>query len=652
MAVLPDKIQEFFDSWDEAQQQTGTAWNNFFGGDTWSAMTPAQQQAVTEYYFANETLNMTYQNMKKWLSDLIDAGEPIPENFTEEGGDFGGSFYKLSTTGNRLYPCIYYRYPTDQARGILAKSQHFEIIAAVRRYRKPGTDEYIDDPETLEDTTLYTTIQYNVDSGGQNCGVQYNSTYGGQIRVYANLIDNDHFFTETSWSYGAYNVYVGVRPDPYSIPTHTAGSSIPNPLSGGSFVYLSTDDATIPTSTPWDYYNDLLPDIIDDLPEDVPPDVIPFYPTGYDPGEPVDPDPEDADIEDIDGSDEELNIDGVVSSTSRMITTYVLTGALVDKLGGILWTSPSHWGSGDSLTDSWKNFIYNFNVAADTGTYDISSLMEFIISLQIYPFSFATLDPTLVAESALKVGAGFTDFLPEDDVYSLTTYCTSLYLGGATVPNTYDGDYRDYANTRVTIHLPYCGSTDLPANVVVGKKLDVNYAIDFLSGNCTASVKVIDETSEVGFVIASLPGKIGFMLPVTATNQGQVANKMLNTWFNSGMTVMNALTGNLSGAVRGMYDTATAFAHGGTSSPMIAAQDMSGMLLINKPYLIVTRSRYKTPTGYTSFVGRPSTMAGTIGSFSGWTKFVNPDLSGIQATEVEKAKILALLESGVYIQQG
>lgn len=650
MAVLPDKIQEFFDSWDEAQQQTGTAWDDFFGGNTWDLMTPAQQQAVTEYYLTNEVINQTYQNMKTWLENLIDSGGTIPDDYGFDGGTFAGSFYKLSTTGNKLYPCLFYEYPTDQPRGLLAKSQHFEIIGALRRYRNPGTGDYIDDPTTLEDTTLYTVSLYDVGQpSGQGNGVQYKSTYTGKISVSANLIDKSSFFLETSWSYGAYNVYVNVRHDPYSIPTHTQGSSIPDPISGGSKSFVQIDNGSISTDTPWDYYNDILPDIIGDLPEDVPPDVIPFYPDGYDPGEPVDPDPEDASIDDIDGTDEELNTDGVVSSTSRMLTTYVLTGALVDKLGGILWTSPSHWGSGDSLTDSWKNFIFNFNVAADTGTYDISSLMEFIVSLQIYPFSFATLDPTLVAESALKVGAGFTDFLPDDDVYSLTTYCTSLYLGGATVPNLYGGDYRDYANTRVTIHLPYCGSTDLPANVVAGKNLDVNYAIDFLSGNCTASVKVIDETSEVGFVIASLPGKIGFMLPVTATNQGQVANKMLNTWFNSGMSVINALTGNLSGAVRGMYDTATAFAHGGTSSPLIAAQDMSGMLLINKPYLIVTRSRYKTPTGYTSYVGRPSTQSGTIGSFTGWTKFVNPDLSGIHATETEKSKILNILESGVFV---
>lgn len=645
MAVLPDKIQEFFDSWEEAQETTGTAWNNFFGGDTWDALTPAQQQAVTEYYFANETINQAYQDMKNWLQNLIDSGQPIPTDYAYDGGTFTGSFYKLSTTGTKLYPCLYYAYKANQPRSMVAKSQHFEIQIVLKSYRDPGTGTAVEFPTTLDGTDILATPQTTSNS----FGVTYsNPEYSGQMRFVAIRHDVQGFFVDSTQEYGAYNLqmYVAINT---GIPTFTQGSAAPVYPAGGTTYTIEQNSADIPTASPWDYYNDLLPDIIDDLPEDVPPDVIPFYPDGYNPGEPVDPDPEDAGIDDIDGADEELNTDGVVSSTSRMITTYVLTGALVDKLGGILWTSPSHWGSGDSLTDSWKNFIYNFNVAADTGTYDISSLMEFIVSLQIYPFSFATLDPTLVAESALKVGAGFTDFLPEDDVYSLSTYCTSLYLGGATVPNTYDGDYRDYANTRVTIHLPYCGSTDLPANVVAGKNLDVNYAIDFLTGNCTASVKVIDETSEVGFVIASLPGKIGFMLPVTATNQGQVANKMLNTWFNSGMSVINALTGNLSGAVRGMYDTATAFAHGGTSSPMIAAQDMSGMLLINKPYLIVTRSRYKTPTGYTSYVGRPSTQSGTIGSFTGWTKFVNPDLSGIHATETEKAKILDILESGVFV---
>lgn len=649
MAVLPDKIQEFFDSWDEAQEQTGTAWNNFFGGDTWSAMTPAQQQAVTEYYITNEYVNSIYRNMKQWMLDLIENGIPVPGAYSVSAGETAGAFYKLSTTGNTVYPCAFNIYENGQPRSVVAKSEHFEIELVLKDYREPGTSEVVTYPTTLQDTGITTTCTFHNESGNKSSSVKFaNPDYSGQMRFHGIRHDKKSFFIDSSEEYGAYNLtlYVGWNG---GIPTHTAGSVAPSIPAGGTSFGVNTPAAEIPTNSPWDYYNDILPDIIGDLPEDVPTDVIPFYPDGYNPDEPVDPEPEDAGIDDIDGTDEELNTDGVVSSTSRMITTYVLTGALVDKLGGILWTSPSHWGSGDSLTDSWKNFIYNFNVAADTGTYDISSLMEFIVSLQIYPFSFATLDPTLVAESALKVGAGFTDFLPEDDVYSLTSYCTSLYLGGATVPNLYGGDYRDYANSRVTVHLPYCGSTDLPANVVAGKNLDVDYAIDFLTGNCTASIKVIDESSEVGFVIASLPGKIGFMLPVTATNQGQVANKMLNTWFNSGMSVINALSGNLSGAVRGMYDTATAFAHGGTSSPMIAAQDMSGMLLINKPYLIVTRSRYKTPTGYTSYVGRPSTQSGTIGSFTGWTKFVNPDLSGIHATETEKSKILDILESGVFV---
>ena len=86
-----------------------------------------------------------------------------------------------------------------------------------------------------------------------------------------------------------------------------------------------------------------------------------------------------------------------------------------------------------------------------------------------------------------------------------------------------------------------------------------------------------------------------------------------------------------------------------THSPMIGGDDMSSFCLSNKPTLIVTRSRYKTPSLYRETVGKMSTKCGTIGSFSGWTIFRNPDLSGITATETEKAKIFQILENGVFV---
>lgn len=232
--------------------------------------------------------------------------------------------------------------------------------------------------------------------------------------------------------------------------------------------------------------------------------------------------------------------------------------------------------------------------------------------------------------------------------------------------------------TKITLYLPFCGSLNLDPETYMGRSVNVEYAIDLITGSCSAYVSYIaDNGQRVITDIAS--GTCGIDCPVTgiqhATLDSQIYNATeqlkamrvnnavngltsvlgLSDVTNKGMsgisdalktggTIYNALHSE-SVAEYNLHHTQTPIKMIGTSSAMTGAMcDLRPTIIFERPVIPpIDEKSYAHVCGYACC--EPT----TIGNLSGYAEFASADLSGFEATAEEKNMILNALMGGVYL---
>lgn len=365
------------------------------------------------------------------------------------------------------------------------------------------------------------------------------------------------------------------------------------------------------------------------------------------------------------------NFNRPFSIANQFVTTYVMTGAQVSNLGRILWTSFND----DTVTmDMVENFWANVQQA--TGTWDISAVMNFFISLTMFPFDVTGLLPSTSLQSASELFLG-TGKLGLDIKGSNNLYVANYAVGIAdfgivNIPEMY-GDYRDYVNTVISVYLPYCGTVQLNPSDVVGKSIACKYAVDINSGECTAFLILVDNNVE-RYNLVIEKGMCGFSIPITSTNSEAVRARLIDTqlrhssnflsFLGSGASsIESATNGNVGGIFSGIFGMAKEglsdqiflnsrnVASGISCAYMPGASGFSDLAVTSTAYVQIKRGIYSKPMHYNSTKGYLSNAKdyGKINSFSGYIECINANVSNMSCTEEEKSKIKALLESGVYV---
>ena len=382
---------------------------------------------------------------------------------------------------------------------------------------------------------------------------------------------------------------------------------------------------------------------------------------------PYEPEPEPDDEEEI-GSPISRPPTLGVGGTLGFVTQYSLTATQVAALGRILWTSFLD-------PDYYKNFL--FSLALDTGSFNMSSLLTYFISLRVYPFPLINVPSHEAAGSSMFVGAGTVPLAFSDTLHTINNYADYIDAGSLVVPRHYN-DFRDYTDAEYMLYLPYCGTVQLNPGDVVGNTLSAQYAIDFATGACIAYVDLRTGDGH-GYPIAALPGHIGADVPLTATNAGQVAAMLAGDAMHIAQTIGNvpatqissgvagfaaADTGNLAGAanslIRSWTAPVTAAGQYAQHLATMATRPAIGIPMLSggrgfgafgapqTAYLQIRRGLYKQPDNYAHTVGYASTVSKKIGEAQGLiTAYV--DTSTLTATADEAAEITALLKSGVIL---
>ena len=350
-----------------------------------------------------------------------------------------------------------------------------------------------------------------------------------------------------------------------------------------------------------DSIGDIIPDYDDspytpdNLPEPKPGIPIPTYPT-Y-PNVPNNPTPDSPKPPSIIGG-----------TATGMISIYNPTKEELSRFSSYLWSN---------------NFLDNFLKI-------FQNPMDAVIGLHI-------LYATPITGGKNNIIVGYLDSGVPSDI--VTKQYTEIDCGTVNVSELYGNatDYEPY--TKVACYLPFVGIVPLKTDDVMGKKVNIKYGVDVLTGTCLATITV---TNLKGVTIAmyTFTGNCAVQLPLSGGNYSGVIRGLV------GMVGSVAVGGAIGaiGAVGSALNSKLDVAHSGSIG------SNAGAMGVRKPYLIITRTEPNDALNYNRYYGFPSNKAVSLKSCLGYTKVKEVHAESIDnATITEKNEIENLLKSGVII---
>lgn len=423
---------------------------------------------------------------------------------------------------------------------------------------------------------------------------------------------------------------------------------------------------SVDPNAPWDFYNN-------DIFPGVDPDNA-IIPEPYNP-DPEKPEPELPDLpgeSENGGDDMERNDITGVGGSFGFLTQYALRGSDVENLGQKLWngfkSNQSDPDYPDDVTKYLLNFVYSVN--PDTGSVNMADIMEFFVSLKMYPFPLGNVHTLSSSDHNLYVGSGTKPIIMNNIIYTMDSYVGKLDCGTLTIPFWF-GDYRDY-ELEIALYLPYCGTVQLNPGDVLGGEMHCEYIIDFCTGSCTAFVDCTTWDNHK-ITVATLSGQIGADVPMSATNAGRVASRVLNDRVKVAENILSPLkaattgigavmAGNFAGAFRQGFDVfispgineqkqlAGMGERGAISAPVLGGGGgFSAFASLPAVFCQVRSPFFTDADNYADAVGLPSSDTVIIGNCTGFCAFHNVDMSSLNADADAVNEIRRLLESGVYI---
>lgn len=291
-----------------------------------------------------------------------------------------------------------------------------------------------------------------------------------------------------------------------------------------------------------------------------------------------------------------------------MVSVYSVSTAQLRSLGEYLWDT---------------NFIEQIKKL-------FQSPLDNIITLQSVPLVSGAMRGT-----ASNIIIGNVDTHIPSTLKLSTTYY-KVNCGTITVPEIYKSfaDYGGYV--MIDLLLPYIGVVRINPDDIVNGRINVVYHIDVFSGACVAFVNCF--TNGVWTVLSEHSGNITAQFPITGSNFASVYIGAINS-------IGASLSGNTIGAFNSAMNMKPSYARSGgvTSS--------SGIMGIQKPYLIFSSPKYIIADNFRDIKGYTSNLKVTVGNCTGFLQATvdNTDLEGIDCTRDELEMIRNALSQGIYI---
>lgn len=374
-----------------------------------------------------------------------------------------------------------------------------------------------------------------------------------------------------------------------------------------------------------------------------------------------------------------------VNFISAFTKRYLLNATQVGQLAGELWDAMATKDP-DELTSDFTYDEFLTNNPIDT-----------IVSLKYFPCTFTDAAPAVVHLGKYQTGI------------AATALGTSVRVIDFDPINVYRHfhDFRDFdPYTQLQLYIPFCGVIKIPTAECMGKYVGVKLAIDTATGAATAFV-IVSENGSGGICVASTTGNAAIDIPVSGLQSANIQNAIFNanaTYMQTALSTGSYMTGlynskpsrlgmlskaagdsvSFGGIARGIQSPLGAFSAAvslvdtlnpvnmqqktaqstienqkaiydlqhiemptrviGSASPTLGTViELQCRLIIYRPITDETAlSKYAETVGYSCL------MSGTVSDFSGLT-VGTIDVSGINASDSEKAAISAAFANGVYL---
>ena len=393
---------------------------------------------------------------------------------------------------------------------------------------------------------------------------------------------------------------------------------------------------------------------------------------------------------------------GKFGDTDNYVTFWVLDKSMVNAFGERLWKNLLDFDSGGNpLAGVWQNVLIAGQNYFNTGSFDPSTIMDYIISLRYYPFELYSIAPSTTPNTKIYFGSGKYGVDVSDYPHKLSNLAIDIDAGVILIDDNDDflyKDFRDYDGSTAVMYLPFCGEYQIPVSEIeYGTYFYIKYEVDILSGACTAFVVAVHSSGDY-YPILVANGQCGFDVPLSATNANrlnaqilgdaqrtignvlepfsQAASKIGKDISSAGQMIMGGGHADLD-IDAANYVGAVAGPLAGVATEMGMAAPKAGMNLINqasdmvtrpaismpliqgsrgwaalanplKPYIQLRRARYLYPQNYKHMMGKPECHTRKVSEITGYAECTNVDTSGLKCTEAERQMIKRTLETGFY----
>lgn len=211
------------------------------------------------------------------------------------------------------------------------------------------------------------------------------------------------------------------------------------------------------------------------------------------------------------------------------------------------------------------------------------------------------------------------------------------------------GDWMDYEQTRIVLHLPFIGTISIEPIYCVGGGISVTYRCDVSTGNVTAFVVCTNRDGRAECIYTA-NGNASYNVPVTGHDDGVV--EMIGQNLQSIVSgVKTGAASLITGKVQGAAPSFVTPIGKETSTQIIGNHAGSGAITDQLTlYAELVYTEPSQPDYYTQLRGRPADIGGRVGDFSGFTIFSEVHADAIAgATDAEKLAIESALREGCYI---
>lgn len=238
--------------------------------------------------------------------------------------------------------------------------------------------------------------------------------------------------------------------------------------------------------------------------------------------------------------------------------------------------------------------------------------------------------------------------------YAIQDGYNNIIDGGSIMLQAYYGNYADFTSMTYQMFIPFVGFISLRASDVVNKNIHLYYAVDFSTGAAVAFVNSDDK------LIYTSPCSVAGKIPLSVSDKNsQTINNTLGIIGGIGGLISGIASGNVVGGVGsltgaiGNLQLQTNYANRGSLSATNIYELLPAFIERTR-YDLFLPSGEQTYLGaaYQTAAGAPTTDFDTVANSvaaGGYLECEFVQLTSKSATEEEKAQIVALLKSGIYL---